>query len=205
MFSTAAEMRTAAAVDYSQWTDEELMSEYQTGKQRAAFEELVSRYERELFCYLKRFLGNAESAEDLFQSTFLQVHLKCDQYDSERKFRPWLYRIATNQAITLRRKTKQFQVVSIDDPCTINPEAPTFAGYVLDNTLLDTKRSEQAAQVRDAMNQLPEILRQVLYLVYFQGMKYAEAAETLGVPFGTLKSRIYYAVKKLNGLLSEEI
>ncbi|MDR0870671.1 MAG: RNA polymerase sigma factor [Planctomycetaceae bacterium] len=207
MFSTAQEMIRTAAVNLSQWTDEELILEYQSTRQRAAFEELVSRYERELFNYLKHYLGNAETAEDVFQATFLQVHLKCEQYEYGRKFRPWLYRIATNQAIDLRRKTKHFQIVSIDEPCRNEYGSASFADVIsvgnvepVDGSI----RNEQAVEVREAVEKLPDTLRQVLYLVYFQGMKYNEAAESLGIPFGTIKSRLNAAVKKLNTLLTND-
>src|SRR5262249_62113741 len=79
-----------------------------------AFSELVHRYERELYSYLRRYLGDATMAEDAFQATFLQVHLKCDQFEEGRKFRPWLYTIATNQAIDAQRRNKRHRSISLD-------------------------------------------------------------------------------------------
>lgn len=208
MYLTANEMTRVSAIDFSQWTDEELITEYRSTQQRPAFEELVHRYERELFNYLRHYLGNAESAEDVFQTTFLQVHLKCEQFEEGRKFRPWLYRIATNQAIDLRRKTKRYQVISIDESCDNDGASHTFADLLSGNEvdpMVGAVNDEQALQVRQAIDQLPELLRQVLYLVYFQGMKYRDAAESLGIPFGTIKSRLNAAVKKLNNLLSDNV
>ena len=66
------------------WTDEELLEVYRDEQDRNAFEELVRRYERELYNYLRRYLNDAEMAEDAFQATFLKVHLKCDSYESGR-------------------------------------------------------------------------------------------------------------------------
>src|SRR5258708_1192776 len=80
-------------------SDELLLAHYRETGDRNAFNELVHRYEHELFSYLRRYLGQAEMAEDAFQQTFLQVHLKCEAFEQGRKFRPWLYTIATNQAI----------------------------------------------------------------------------------------------------------
>src|SRR5262245_40098150 len=80
-------------------TDEELLVRFRDRGDRQAFTELVTRYERELFSYLKRYLGDAGMAEDAFQATFLQVHLKANQFEDGRAVRPWLYTIATNQAI----------------------------------------------------------------------------------------------------------
>ncbi len=207
MYCVVNEMSHSSVVDFAQWTDEDLLLEYRSTQQRGAFEELVRRYERELFNYLRHYLGNAESAEDAFQTTFMQVHLKCEQFEAGRMFRPWLYRIATNQAIDLRRRNRRHTAVSIDESFGSDDSSSVSFGETLTSNEPDPMRSsirgEQAGQVREAVDQLPEILKQVLYLVYFQGMKYQDAAESLGIPFGTVKSRLNAAVKKLNGLLAD--
>ena len=77
------------------------------------FETLVKRYERELYNYLRRFLNNQVLAEDAFQATFMQVHLKCHLYDASRKVRPWLYTVATNQAIDIQRRNRRHRLVSL--------------------------------------------------------------------------------------------
>src|SRR3989304_2158430 len=87
--------------------DEVLLLAYRDHADRTAFSELVRRYERELYSYLRRYLGDAGMAEDAFQATFLQVHLKCDQFAEGRRFRPWLYTIATNQAIDAQRRNRR--------------------------------------------------------------------------------------------------
>ena len=202
------EKTSRSSVDaLTQWTDEDLLLEYRSTQRRAAFEELVRRYERELFNYLRHYLGNAESAEDVFQTTFMQVHLKCDLFEADRAFRPWLYRIATNQAIDLRRRNRRHTSVSIDGSFGFDERSSVSFADSLTSNEPDPEQcsinGEQAGQVREAVEQLPEILKQVLYLVYFQGMKYQDAAESLGIPFGTVKSRLNAAVKKLNGLLAD--
>ena len=93
-----------ATLDLEHRSDEELLLEYRVSEDAAVFAELVSRYERELYNYLRRFLGDGSLAEDVFQATFLQVHVKSDLFESGRKFRPWLYMIATNQAIDAQRR-----------------------------------------------------------------------------------------------------
>src|ERR1700757_5179040 len=95
-------------------SDEDLFAQYRERGDRNAFATLVHRYERELYSYLRRYLGDPSMAEDAFQSTFLQVHLKCDQFDPERRFRPWLYTIATNQAIDAQRRNKRHRGISLD-------------------------------------------------------------------------------------------
>ena len=93
-------------------TDEQLLLAYRTDGAAAAFETLVHRYERELYNYLRRYLGDATLAEDVFQNTFLQFHLKLDLYEKGRMVRPWLYTIATHQAIDALRKTGRHQAVT---------------------------------------------------------------------------------------------
>ena len=98
----------------SAWSDEKLLLEYRDHGNRPAFEELVRRYEKELYGYLRHCLGDAQMAEDVFQQTFLQVHLKCGQFECERKLRPWLYAVATNQAIDFQRRSGRHRMVSLD-------------------------------------------------------------------------------------------
>ena len=83
-------------------TDEQLLSEYRHGDKKA-FSDLVARYQRELYHFLVRFLGNRAAAEDVFQETFLQVHQSAEQFDPQRRFRPWLFTIAANKARDLIR------------------------------------------------------------------------------------------------------
>src|SRR5262245_63989412 len=75
---------------------------------------LVRRYERELYGYLRRYLGDASLAEDVFQNTFLQLYVKSNQYEAGRPVRPWLYTIATNQAIDALRRNGRHVALSLD-------------------------------------------------------------------------------------------
>src|SRR5258705_11212793 len=83
-------------------TDEQLLDSYRQGN-KPAFAQLVERYQRELFHFLVRFLGDRAAAEDVFQETFLQVHQSAGQFDPTRRFRPWLFTIAANKARDLMR------------------------------------------------------------------------------------------------------
>src|SRR5690606_25211115 len=82
--------KTPNTHDVAKLSDEQLIAKYQSREDSTIFAELVSRYERELYNYLRRYLGDGVLAEDVFQTTFLQVHLKCESFESGRKFRPWL-------------------------------------------------------------------------------------------------------------------
>lgn len=182
-------------------TDEELLARFRQDDDSGAFESLVRRYESELFSYLRRYLGNAEMAEDVFQATFLQIHLKKDQFEEGRRFRPWLYTIATNQAIDAQRRNKRHRMVSLDHRTGGEDDVGTLVEMLSgsDRTADEKMEAEEAREwVRVAVGDLPETLRSALLLVYHQGMKYREAADVLGIPVGTVKSRLHAALLKLN-------
>ena len=165
------------------------------------FSELVSRYQRELYNYLRRFLGDGVLAEDVFQTTFLQVHVKRELFESGRRFRPWLYTIATNQAIDAQRRNRRHRRLSLDQAHRSSGEdLGTLMEVVAtsDSTPYEAaERGEQAEWVRDAVDKLPDPLQNTVKLVYFRGMKYRDAAKAMSVPVGTVKSRLHSAIQRL--------
>jgi RNA polymerase sigma-70 factor (ECF subfamily) len=182
-------------------TDEQLLLEYRQTGDRESFAQLVYRYERELYNYLRRYLGDRDLAQDAFQATFLRVHLKCQTFDMTRCFRSWLYAIATNQAIDARRRGKRNMMISLDSPAgEYDDEVSRIVGLLESSEPSPDDRlstAERVAAVRRALEQLPEILYSTVQLVYFQGMTYRQAAQVLELPIGTVKSRLNMAVQKL--------
>ena len=182
-------------------SDEELMARFQAGHE-PAFEVLVRRYERELYGYLRRYVGDGSLAEDVFQNTFLQLHVKSGHYEAGRRVRPWLYTIATHQAVDALRRNGRHQAVSLEAARETTPdgEADGLAAS-LEGRNLDpfdaASGQEQAERVRAAVRRLPDFLRQVLIMAYYQGLKYREVAEALDIPVGTVKSRLHAALVKL--------
>ncbi len=184
----------------SELSDEQLLLRYRTSREQGIFAELVRRYERELFSYLSRYLGSAELAEDAFQATFLQLHLKCGQFDTEKRLRPWLYMIATNKAIDSKRQANRHRSVSLDATHDDGESSTSLLDLLAGNQVTpagEADRKERGSWVQQAMGELPENLRLVVNLVYFQGLKYREAAEVLDIPVGTVKSRVNAAISKL--------
>ena len=190
-------------VDQQPVSDEQLLLQYREGGRRELFTQLMRRYERELFNYLRRYLGDAGMAEDTFQATFLQVHLKCEQFEEGRRFRPWLYTIATNQAIDAQRRNKRYPMISLDRVGNGNDgnEVGKLGDLLVsgDADPLDhVSEFERGEWVRAALDELSDQMRSVVQLVYYEGMKYREAAEVLSIPVGTVKSRLHAAIAKLN-------
>ena len=192
----------AAPGSYPQLSDEQLLARYRDEADRRAFEELVHRYERELYSYLHRYLGDASLAEDVFQNTFLQLHLKCGMYETGRPVKPWLYTIATHQAIDALRKSGRHPVLSLD----VRPSGEEeHVGTLLDllesaapGPLANLTAEERRQWVRRSVDDLPPHLKSVVVLAYYQGLKYREIAEILDIPVGTVKSRLHTAVGKLH-------
>lgn len=204
--------RTLARVDLmpvENMSDEDLLLEYRTTRTQKWFDLLVSRYEHELFHYLARYLGDATLAEDVFQTTFLQLHRKCDQFEEGRKVRPWLYTIATNQAIDATRREKRHKAVSLNMVTETNDDEVGSIGDILvgnepePSYVLET--ADSSDWTRGAVAALPDQLRQVVELIYFQQMKYREAADILDLPLGTVKSRMHTAILRLSEAWEERI
>jgi RNA polymerase sigma-70 factor (ECF subfamily) len=177
--------------------DEQLIADYRHGD-TASFAELVSRYERELYHFLVRFLGDRAAAEDVFQETFLQVHQSAEQFDPQRRFRPWLFTIAANKARDLirsqaRRPTNPLQA-------SINPGDDDSGEYIdlmqsvddLPETPLEQKELQELVQ--KTVMSMPDHLREILLLSYFHQFPYKQISDILDIPLGTVKSRLHAAV-----------
>ncbi|TWU41814.1 RNA polymerase sigma factor [Novipirellula artificiosorum] len=208
MATTTKKQSKEQEVAFGDLSDEGLIVQYRESADRALFETLIRRYEREIFSYLRRYLGNADTAEEAFQGTFLQVHLKCYQFDATRRFRPWLYGIATNQAIDAQRRNKRHRMVSLDRNHANNQDdrssswSEKLVGDAPDPHAV-AAQEENSRWVNASVANLGESMQQVIHLVYYQGLKYREAAEVLGIPVGTVKSRLHVAVQRLGTLWEE--
>ena len=180
-------------------SDEQLLLHYTQGDV-GAFEQIVRRYRRELFNFLARFVGDAALAEDVFQETFLQVHLSAEGFDVSRRLKPWLFTIAANKARDALRSRFRRPAAELDAEIG---GAGQEQGRYIDLMSADVPRPEEtlenqeaAAAVKNIVEQMPENLRVVLLLSYFHEFAYKEIAEILEVPLGTVKSRLHVAVKE---------
>ena len=184
-------------------SDETLLGRIREGEHEL-FGPLIRRYEREMYGYLRRYVGDDDLAADVFQTTFTQVFVKIAQYEPGRPARPWLYAIATNQAIdALRRRRRRLDTRA--DPLLSGDDADSDSARPLFE-LLETREpgpseSAEAAELREhvraVVDRLPDLLRNVVILAYFQGLKYQDVADSLGIPLGTVKSRLHAAMAKL--------
>jgi len=193
---------TGAAEERAQLSDEVLLSRYRDLGRTEDFEALMHRYQNELYRYLTRYLGDRTLSEDVFQNTFLQIHLKRGLYEEGRPVRPWIYSIATHQAVDALRKVGRHPTVSLDQ--NVNSSGEAEAGRLIDlltsdeeGPLAELQGEERKEWVRESVARLPDALRQTLILAYHEDLKYREIAEILKIPVGTVKSRLHAALAKL--------
>jgi RNA polymerase sigma-70 factor (ECF subfamily) len=178
-------------------TDEQLLDQYRMGN-RVSFSKLVERYHRELFHFLVRFLGDRTAAEDVFQETFLQVHQSAGNFDYSRRFRPWLFTIAANKARDLMRSQARRPTSPLQ--ATINPgddESGTFVDLMESAAPApghQIEKEELQKLVHGTVMGMPDHLREILLLSYFHQFPYKQISEILGIPLGTVKSRLHAAV-----------
>ncbi|WP_254053942.1 RNA polymerase sigma factor [Singulisphaera sp. GP187] len=179
------------------------MGRYRDARRSEDFTALVVRYSDELSRYLARYLGDLALAEDVLQDTFLRVHRKCDLYRDGLPARPWLYAIAIHCAVDALRRSRKLPTIRIDGPCAAAVEE-VDPGSLLEllasaapGPLEELQGRERQEWVRESVARLSEPLRQVLLLAYYQGLSYAEIVGLLGIPLGTVKSRLHGAIAQL--------
>jgi len=181
-------------------SDEELFSRFRNAGDLAAYEALVHRYEAPLFGYLHRYLGNAEIAEEVFQATFLRLYTRHEQFVEGRAFRPWLYAIATHKAIDAQRQERRHRRVVHEGAICCGGDGASLLEAVPAAGLTPAEQvgdREEGRRMQAAVESLSEVQRRAVQLVYGQGLAYSDAAAILGVPVGTVKSRLHSALASL--------
>jgi RNA polymerase sigma-70 factor (ECF subfamily) len=194
--SSFASLRSFFAI-----SDEQAMWRVQQLDDEAAFGQLVRRWEGPIQRLCERMTGDAHTAQDLAQETFVRVFARRKEYQGEGKFSTWLWRIALNLCYDELRRRHRREKNSFEseggEPLTVL-EAFTAADPAPDKLLAERERSWM---VRRALDQLPEIYRAVLVLRHYEDLKFREIADVLGVPEGTVKSRMTEALSQFGRLL----
>ena len=147
----------------------------------AAFEQLVRTYQQHVWRFLRRLLGDASAAEDVTQETFLRVFRRLPTFTFEAKFSTWVFQIARNAGVDeLRSRRRRTSLASLARP---GPSASA---------------AEARAEIEAALASLPVDLREAVVLVEVLGLRYHEVARVLGIPEGTVKSRMFSARSRLH-------
>src|SRR5215510_13546368 len=155
----------------------------------SAFEPIVTRYQRVLFTVALRLLGNAEDARDATQNAFVRAYERLDTFDPSRRFFSWIYRIAVNESLNLRRTVRPHESL---------PETLESAPAGMDAV----EARELSERVQAALMTLTPEYREVVVMRHFADLSYGEIAETLEIPEKTVKSRLFSARQRLAPLLA---
>ena len=181
----------------TEYSDSELLRQYLQGD-ADAFSEIVERYKNPLYAFLRRFLNRQDLVEDVFQETFLQLYASREKFDLSRPLRPWLFTIAANKAKDALRKMQRHSSMSIGaiadtSDISIDDVLNLFSSYDVTPDQ-EASTAETAERVRRIVANMPENLRGILILAYFEQFSYKHMAEILSIPIGTVKSRLHTAV-----------
>jgi RNA polymerase sigma-70 factor, ECF subfamily len=152
-----------------------------------AFNDLINGYKRQVFSLIYRMVNNAADAEDLAQDTFIKVFRSIELYDSRYPFHTWIFKIAHNTSIDFLRANKK-SAVTIDD--AENPIDIEDPGLSLEEK---AENLSQKGIIERQMASLPPPYREILVLRHQQELSYEEIADTLDIPVGTVKVRLFRA------------
>ena len=176
-------------------SDEQILAEMQNADtHEQAFRALMSKYQERLYLHIRRMKIEHADADDVLQNTFVKVFRNIKKFQGKSELYTWLYRIATNEAITFLRQKKRRHATSIDDEST---------SYQLEaDTWFDGNEAQR--KLKAAIDTLPNKQQQVFNMRYFDEMSYKDISETVGTSVGGLKASYHHAVKKIEGFLRED-
>ena len=150
---------------------------------------LVKKYQQRLYWHIRRLLVDHNDADDVLQNTFIKVWQGLPQFRGESQIYTWLYRIATNEALSFMKKAQRNRSIPYEDGgadlCALSDNAPSISG------------DEISRKLQKAILMLPAKQRLVFNMKYFDEMKYTEISEVLGTSIGALKASYHLAVKKI--------
>ena len=168
----------------------------------AAFRVLVERYQGRAYRLALRVLRDEDQAQDVVQDAFLKVYGSLDRFEGRSGFYTWLYRIVMNVCLDRKRRDRSDREVewdeetaggSLADPAGVDPARP--------GPEAEAPNTELRTLVARAIEALPEDARRAIQLREIDGLSYKEIAEALGIPKGTVMSRLYYARRRLQEAL----
>lgn len=193
---------SAETEDVSLLSDEELLRRYRDFRKPSDFAELFRRYSGALSRYIARYFDDPTLVEDVLQDIFLRVHAKCSLYREGWPARPWLYAVARHGAVNALRKARHLPTVRLD-PVHEADDCGSLVELLAEDEpgpLEQLQEREQRQWVRDRVCRLPDRQRKTLELAYYEGLSYAEIAGLLGIPLGTVRSRLHGAITQLRAV-----
>jgi len=184
-------MSESAGPDYESMSDTQLMAEVKRGRKQA-FVTLVRRHQSSLLNFFRN-LGVYNDAEDLAQDTFLRLFKYRKRYQPKAKFTTFLFMIARQVRIDMLRKLKRREDLS-----------EQFREKAEADEVERRERREPETDVDALLQSLPDAMREVVVLNIYQGLRYKEISQVLGVPVGTVKSRMFHALRNMRERLDKK-
>ena len=170
-----------------------------------AYKGLVERYQTRIYHVCYGMVRNKEDARDMAQDAFIKAYKTLERFGFRASFYTWLCRIAMNVCIDHLRKQKVRRADSFDEGIASKESGGVISmEHHRNDPSRTVERKRLYARIMDALEELPEAHKQVVVLRELEGLSYKEIAEVLDIPEGTVMSRLYYARKRLQGLLAEE-
>lgn len=192
--------------DPSSLEDEDLLAQFNDGD-AGAFEVLLERYRRQIFNFILRSVRDRHAAEELMQDVFLRVVQRSREFKGESKFSTWLYTIARNLCIDNSRKMAFRRHRSLDAPSRgKDGEGPSMIERVEGRELgahREAVSRELSERIASAVEELPNEQREVFLMRQVSHMPFKEIAAVVGVPENTVKSRMRYALERLQQALAD--
>lgn len=179
------------------YTDRELLDMFRSPDARSyAFNLIVTKYQERIYWLIRKIVISHDDADDVVQNTFLKVWSGLDTFREDSLLFTWMYRIATNEALTFLKKRNKKQQVSIDDTEQYLSQTLESDPYV--------DGDEIQIKLQKAIISLPEKQKLVFNMKYFEDLKYEEISEILGTSVGALKASFHHAVKKIEKYMDED-
>jgi len=193
-------------VAWTEMTDEQLIHELQEGR-REALDVIVDRYSRQLNSFIYRIVGDAATAEDLLQETFIRLWTNRHSYREIAKFSTWLYTVAGNLAKSELRRTRIRHFFSLSSGGERSVDGEDERTFELPDENADPEGDFERRNIRKRVNEeirkLPVLFREVIILRDIQELSYEEIGSILKIPLGTVKSRVNRARQRLQQKLQD--
>jgi RNA polymerase sigma-70 factor, ECF subfamily len=171
--------------------DERAIIDRCKGGDLGAFDELVRRYEKQVFNFAYRMTQNYDDASDIASDAFMKVYNAIESFRGDANFSTWLFRIVTNLYLDSRKRSKAHMNIPLDE--YIELEESSVTRQIEDpapSPLAQIEANERSGVISGAIDELPEYQRIMVLLYHTQGKSYEEIAEIVGLPIGTVKSRL---------------
>jgi RNA polymerase sigma-70 factor (ECF subfamily) len=187
-------------MDYEHQTDGDLMNLVRA-RDEQGFDTLRLRYKSLILRHTLSIVHDADTAEDLVQEVFLRVWTRAEQWDGRGALKAWLYKIATNLALNSLRSASRRKETPLEPKWLGQDDDTDVPGWMIDSVTpgpeTALEHAERSAMLRGLVDGLSDEKRELVRLVYEAEMEVKEAAEALGIPEGTAKSRLHYSTKYL--------